>query len=106
MRLRVEHLPVLGVVRDERVTFNLSPAPDEQRLEDADRPGRYLAARCRCGWEQRIDPRAWLKQGQGWRPLGDLTSRLRCTCGARDVPLEIRQGSPPPATDNRVYIWR
>ena len=105
MRVRVEHLPLLGVVRDERIVFWTSPAA-EPRLEDADRPGRYLAARCGCGWEQRIDPRTWLNQGQGWRRLDELSSRLRCTCGARDVPLEIREGDPPPVTGNRVFIWR
>ncbi len=106
MRVRVEHLPIIGVVRDEQVTYRLSPNPVEQRLEDADWPGRYLFAQCGCGWGQRIDARTWLNQGQGWRRLGDLSSRLRCMCGARDVSLAIREGDPPPATGNRVYIWR
>lgn len=105
-RVRVEHLPILGVVRDEQVAYLPRPIPAEPRLEDADRPGRYLAARCGCGWEQPIDARTWLNQGQGWRRLGDLSTRLRCLCGARDVSLAIREGDPPAAAGNRIYIWR
>jgi len=106
MRMRIEYLPILGVVRDEHVAFRSDPPSAEPRLEEADRPGAHLVAHCRCGWEQRIDPRTWLNQGQGWRRLSDLSSRLRCLCGARHVALTIRAGDPPPAVGNRVYIWR
>lgn len=74
-------------------------------LDDALRPGHHLAARCGCGRSNPVDPRAWLSLGYGWRPLADLSDRLRCVCGARDVAL-TDEAAPPAEGERSIYIFR
>lgn len=80
--------------------------PNPPRLDHAAAPGRYLAATCDCGDEQPLDARPWLDQGQGWRRLTELETRLRCLCGARSVRLAIRDGEPPAIASRRIFIFR
>jgi len=66
-----------------------------------------LWARCACGREAVIDPKAWIAQGLGRQVLHDLEDRLRCVCGARRAGLEIRGlAEAPGAGAGGIHIFR
>lgn len=75
--------------------------------------GQALVARsslwavCGCGREAVIDPTPWVGQGMRRQPLAQLEARLRCQCGARRVPLEIRGLSEAPGgPTGGIHIFR
>jgi hypothetical protein len=77
------------------------------RLAEATAARRSLWALCRCGRAAAIDPAPWLAQGLGRQPLDRLEARLRCLCGAREVPLEVRGlAEAPDGVPGGIYIFR
>ena len=79
----------------------------EARLGWATAARSSLWARCGCGREAVIDPRAWIAQGLGRQVLHDLEDRLRCVCGARRAGLEIRGlAEAPGAGAGGIHVFR
>ena len=77
------------------------------RLAQATAARSSLWARCRCGRAAAIDPAPWLAQGLGRQWIVQLEDRLRCVCGARQVPLEVRGlAEAPPGVAGGIYIFR
>ena len=77
------------------------------RLSQALAPRSSLWARCRCGRAAAVDPGPWLAQGLARQPVDQFEQRLRCVCGARDVPLEVRGlAEAPPGAGGGIYIFR
>ncbi len=76
-------------------------------LSAATAPRSSLWATCRCGREARIDPERWVAQGLGRQAVEQLETRLRCLCGARGVPLEIRGlAEAPRGPSGGIYMFR
>jgi hypothetical protein len=66
-----------------------------------------LWAVCNCGREAPIDASGWFAQGLGRHCVDNLEHRLRCLCGARRVPLEIRGlAEAPSGVTGGIYIFR
>ena len=73
-------------------------------------PDRHLRARCgACGRVELFDPAPLLAQKLEGIPLADVSTRLRCRCGARQAGLEIWDG-PADAADaageGAIYLFR
>ena len=71
---------------------------------------RHLRAHCSvCGRVERFDPTPLLVQKLGGLLLTDVSTRLRCRCGARQASLEIWHGpADPPLGDDvpAIYLFR
>ena len=81
--------------------------PGELKLFQALVARSSLWAVCGCGREAVIDPAPWVGQGLRRQPLGQLEPRLRCQCGARRVPLEIRGlAEAPGGPTGGIHIFR
>jgi hypothetical protein len=81
--------------------------PGELKLAQALLARSSLWAVCGCGREAVIDPAPWVGQGLKRQPLAQLEPRLRCQCGARRVPLEIRGLAEAPAGPaGGIHIFR
>jgi hypothetical protein len=79
----------------------------ELKLSQALLARSSLWAVCGCGREAVIDPAPWLGQGMKRQPLAQLEPRLRCQCGARTVPLEIRGlAEAPDGPTGGIHIFR
>lgn len=77
------------------------------RLHAAHAARSSLWAVCRCGREAAVDAGSWFAQGLGRHCLDNLEHRLRCVCGARRVPLEIRGLAEAPAgATGGIYVFR
>ena len=86
----------------------ITPAPPgELKLAQALLARSSLWAVCGCGREAVIDPAPWVGQGMRRQPLAQLEPRLRCQCGARRVPLEIRGlAEAPDGPTGGIHIFR
>ena len=84
----------------------LEPASISLRLGRATGGRASLWAHCRCGREARVDPQPWLGQGLAAQAVEDLEERLRCLCGARSVPLEIRGLAEAPSAPGGIWVFR
>jgi hypothetical protein len=77
------------------------------RLNQALAARSSLWAVCRCGREAAVDPAPWFAQGLARHCVETLEHRLRCQCGARRVPLEIRGlAEAPQGGAGGIYIFR
>lgn len=82
-------------------------ATAEMKLHQALLARSSLWALCRCGREAMIDPAPWVGQGLRRQPLGNLETRLRCQCGARQAKLEIRGlAAAPTGPAGGIHIFR
>jgi len=81
--------------------------PGELKLAQALVARSSLWAVCGCGREAVIDAEPWVSQGMKRQPLALLEPRLRCQCGARRVPLEIRGlAEAPDGPTGGIHIFR
>jgi hypothetical protein len=86
---------------------HFTPRTDARQLSGATAARSSLWARCRCGRAAQVDPEPWIAQGLARVNIEVLEERLRCVCGARRVPLEIRGLSePPPGAGGRIWLFR
>ncbi|MDB5449708.1 MAG: hypothetical protein JWQ52_836 [Phenylobacterium sp.] len=77
------------------------------RLNQALAARSSLWAVCRCGREAAVDPAPWFAQGLARHSVEHLEARLRCLCGARRVPLEIRGlAEAPHGATGGIYVFR
>lgn len=77
------------------------------RLNQALTARNSLWAVCRCGREAPVDPGPWFAQGLARHSVDNLEHRLRCLCGARRVPLEIRGlAEAPQGATGGIFVFR